>query len=80
MAGILEGSGAAFDAWSCQWNHDGLHADRQHVRNIGVPHEQQDKALRYHHSGEHKLVDVELWCGTFARDAGNHRHYKPAAG
>ena len=58
----------------------GVHAYSEHIRHIGVPYQQQDKALRYHHPGEHKLVDVELRSGTVACNARHHRYDKPFAG
>ena len=80
MAGVLESAGSAFNAGSDKRSDDGLHAYGQHIRNLGIPYQQQDKAVRYHHSGEHQFLNVELWSSLITRDAGNYRYNKLIAG
>ena len=48
-----------------------------HLRHLRVPHEQQDQAVRYHHPGEHQLLDVELRRRPGVRDAHHHRNHHP---
>ena len=80
MAGILEGAGSAFDAGHHKRSDDGVHAYGKYVRHFGIPHQQQDKALRYNHPGKHQLIDVELRSRIVSGDARDHRYNLLIAG
>ena len=74
LASILESAGSTFNAGYNKRSHDGIHADSQHFRHLGIPYQQQDKALRYHHPGKHQFLNVELRSCAVAGNAGNHRY------
>ena len=60
--------------WRAFWK---VTVPRVHLRHLRVPHEQQDQAVRYHHPGEHQLLDVELRRRPGVRDAHHHRNHHP---
>ena len=73
---VLEGHCPSIHAGRCQRGAHGIHADSEHVCHLGIPHQQQNQALRYDNSGEHQLLHVELRRRSCAYYAGNHRFDK----